>query len=132
MSKDLNDRLLINVHIYDGKWKHDIKTTASPDEKRILFRLLYADMESLDVDPDSLKGLVTIIDDIGLRANYDTENSVWAEDILVEILKKTIGSSLENRRDILINISEQLADMYRLGSCPQGRSTRLYQLYLVF
>ena len=54
--------------------------------------------------------------------NFDDQNNIDASDILANILSK-------NYDEILELLEEQLIDMYNLGQCPQGRTTRLWQIF---
>ena len=121
-----------NVHVYDGKWSHNIKTITSLEDKCILFNKLHQDMKDLGDDSTSIKGLILVVENAQKPSNFDPSNNIYSDDILVEICKKMVSVSAEKHHDILVNIAEQLSDMYNLGQCPQGRSTRLYQLYLSF
>ena len=53
--------------------------------------------------------------------NRDDTNNVDATDLLANILSKDYENALEL-------LDEQLEDMYNLGQCPQGRTTRLLQI----
>lgn len=138
-----------DVHVYDGKWSHDIKTEVSIQEKCELFNSLYQEIKTIGngVDVSSaLKGLVLVVENTQRPSNFDPANNIYADDILVEICKMItidklvttkVGTSLDESRpelsekmyDSLMNVAEQLGDMYNLGQCPQGRSTRLIQIY---
>lgn len=117
-----------NVHAFDGHWSHDIKTNTSMENKCKLFNSLYQDIKDLGVEPTSLQGLILVVENSQKPANYDPINKIYADDILVEICKK-LSYTPDKRHDTLMNISEQLSDMYQLGQCPQGKSTRLIQIY---
>jgi hypothetical protein len=58
--------------------------------------------------------------------NYDPIAACHALDILLSLLKKI---PRDNEDEWFVLLEEQLADMVRLGSCPQGRTTRLWQLH---
>lgn len=118
-----------NIHEYDGKWGHNIKTTTSLEDKCIIFNSLYQDMKNLGVESTSLQGLILVVENSQKQSNFDPINKIYSDDILVEICKKMVDASAEKRHDTLVNISEQLSDMYNLGQCSQGRSTRLIQIY---
>ncbi|MDD4930645.1 MAG: hypothetical protein PHG66_00630 [Candidatus Colwellbacteria bacterium] len=122
----------IDVHVYDGKWTHNIKTTTSLEDKCILFNRLYQNIKDLGVESTSLQGLILVVENAQKPSNFDSTNNIYSDDILAEICKRMIDMSAEKQHDIIVNIAEQLSDMYKLGQCPQGRSTRLYQLYLSF
>ena len=123
-----------NVHLFDGKWTHNIKTETSLGDKCSLFNSLYRELKNLGVDSGSLNGLVLVVENTQQPSNFDSVNNVYADDILSEICKK-IFEPLDEKgkvninKDILLNIAEQLSDMFSLGQCPQGRSTRLIQIY---
>lgn len=120
----------MDVHIFDGHWSHDIKTNISMDDKCKLFNSLYRDMTNLHVDSNSLKGLFLVVENTQKESNYDPINKIYSDDILAEICQKIVYMSSDvEKHDTIMNISEQLSDMYLLGQCPQGRSTRLIQIY---
>lgn len=127
-----NPDTFMDIHHFDGKWGHNIKTTTSLEDKCILFNALYQDMRDLGVESTSLRGLILVVENTQKPSNFDPANKIYSDDILAEICKKMINASAEKQHDTLVNIAEQLSDMYNLGQCPQGRSTRLYQLYLSF
>lgn len=74
---------------------------------------------------EALHYLRCIIDSTGNPANYDASNDIWAEDLLSLMMVM-----LENTA-FLDQLEEQLCDM-RTGFCPQGRTTRLWQVTLSF
>ena len=71
--------------------------------------------------------------------NYDQYSKVDATDLLANILDKSnelIKEGEESKKETIDNyllivslIDEQLTDMYRLGQCAQGRTTRLIQIW---
>lgn len=134
-----------DVHVYDGKWDKDIKLpkrNISINNKIELFKSL----RDLIDEPTARAGLDLIINSIGQHSNYDNKNDVFADDILVELCllladtkrkemlenKEEKKEGKETSADIINNISEQMKDMNLLGQCPQGRTTRLWQLYTSF
>lgn len=127
-----NPDTFIDIHRFDGLWSHDIKTTTSLEDKCILFNALYQDMRNLGVESTSLRGLILVVENAQKPSNFDPANKIYSDDILVEICKKMANASAEKQHDTLVNIAEQLSDMYNLGQCPQGRSTRLIQIYNYF
>lgn len=123
-----------NVHVFDGKWTHNIKTETKLEDKCLIFNNLYQELKNLGVESNSLNGLILVIENTQKSSNFDSVNNVYADDILVEICKKIFypfksDISDDKKKDVLTNIAEQLSDMYQLGRCPQGRSTRLIQIY---
>ena len=122
-----NPSSFIDVHVFDGRWNHDITTRTTPEQKQTMFKWLLSNM--CGAECDAINGIRLVVDNIQLPPNYDHVNNVYADDILAEICIKLVNLSENDRVDVLKNIAEQMADMYRLGQCPQGRSTRLIQVY---
>lgn len=121
-----------DVHTeYDSKYTHDICTKYTIQEKKDKFNILINEMQSLHLD---LRGIQTVINDSQTPSNFDTINNLYADDVLIEIINVLeILSALDennfNRISIYKNIIEQMNDMITLGSCPQGRTNRLMQIY---
>lgn len=124
-------RQMINVHVFDthltklydskSETHHDLQTKVK------LFSTVRNQLKRerakhmLDVIMNDMKhntGTST--------KNYDPSNKVNCTDVLAAILTKKDNSF------IIPLLDEQLEDMYNLGQCPQGRSTRLLQLYILF
>lgn len=130
-----------NVHEFDGKWdkKSRIDSKFSKSEKESMFllldRLLSCKISGSE-NPNSVAraGLKLIRDSTGEYANYDRANEIYADDILAElcVILSKIKDDKSKTADLIKNISEQLTDMNNLGQCPQGRTTRLWQLYQSF
>ena len=57
--------------------------------------------------------------------NYDPINRISVEDLLVRLVP--IIKTWEQSAQLIF--LEQLSDIYTSGSCPQGRCTRLIQLF---
>jgi hypothetical protein len=74
--------------------------------------------------PLAMAGLDLIRANQGGMGNLDTTNDKRAEDLLADLAKHI----LESDSDLLELLEEQLEDMYGLGQCAQGRTTRLWQL----
>lgn len=106
-----------------SKWK-----TFTPSERQTLISNFYK--EITDVPAKNM--IKTIVRDIDTPANYDPINDNYADEIFANILYLINTSPSEKNSQIpdTINnlIVEQLNDMYT-GACPQGRSTRLFQIY---
>lgn len=126
-----NPSSFIDVHVFDGSWSHDITTKLSNIEKYTLFDWLICCLKSRGVscDSDTIKGIKLVYENIQQHPNFDPRNSVYADDILSEICVRLVKIPESERGDTFDNISEQMADMYKLGQCPQGRTTRLIQIY---
>ncbi len=81
---------------------------------------------------ETLKFFDLICNSIGNASNYDPSNKLYADDILYlccELWDEIKDS--EKGQDLLKTLASQLYDM-RTGSCPPGRSTRLFQVYIAF
>ena len=74
--------------------------------------------------PLAIAGLDLIRANQGGMGNLDTTNGKRAEDLLADLAKHIF----ETESDLLALLEEQLEDMYSLGQCAQGRTTRLWQL----
>ena len=119
----------IDVHTFDGKWNHDITTKHNLEYKEKIFNVLLEEVKKIGTD-DSIKGLTLVIENTQKQPNYDCSNKLFADDILVEIcIKLSAIDNEDHRNDILRLLSEQMCDMYKLGQCPQGRTTRLIQVW---
>ncbi len=108
-----------DVHHYDGKLPIILEKIFTKDEKLDLIKLLVPKLTNPLAQTMIYKIGKTIIDDG--TDNFDDQNNIDASDILANILSK-------NYDEILELLEEQLIDMYNLGQCPQGRTTRLWQI----
>lgn len=128
----LPTRPLINVHVYDthlsSVYDHKSEEKISRADKNQLFTDLNTKLsrpaakQMVDIISNDMKNA----DDTGRQSlNYDPSNNINCTDVLASILIKS------NNTDLISLLDEQLEDMYNLGRCPQGRSTRLLQLYVL-
>ena len=76
--------------------------------------------------PLAKRGAEIIRANIGHDANRDNTNQKTADDLLVLLSQHVI----ERDAEFLPLVEEQLVDMVELGQCAQGRTTRLWQLYI--
>jgi len=114
----------IDVHNFDHHWQIP---SDLPEYTRTERDALYSwAMEKL---PDSA-GLRLIIRDTGLAPNHDPRSGTMACELLTAILGKAKQLPVDAQRDLFVQLAEQMHDMYATGQCPQGRSTRLYQIWL--
>ena len=129
-----------DVHTFDGIWKHDINTRVSNEDKVKIFNWLLENMLSNDINSidisSGIQGLKLVINNTQQQSNYDPTHKVYADDILAEIvlsIMRIIDSKendcKEKTTTIIKQLLEQMGDMYKLGTCPQGRSARLIQIY---
>ena len=112
---------MIDVHTFDGKLlnKFNITKIFSNNEKKKYFLEFKSELKS----QEAKSCVAMIINHINTMNNYDPTNKINAEDILMEIINM-------DYINILDFIDEQLSDCYKLGQCPQGRTTRLFQIWL--
>jgi hypothetical protein len=117
-----------NVHEFDGKWKCEIKPKYTREFKKKTFSYMLAFFNNHSLPGHS--GLTLIKKGIGKSENYDPISKAAADDILIEICMKLLDiRDVKDRLDICRVIGEQMEDMYTTGQCPQGRTTRLYQIF---
>lgn len=119
-----------DTHYYDGKMK-DILSVILPDIYRVL-QLTH--QQHLDLfmqvrnklhspDPRILQNFDTIVRDWGKMPNWDPSNHVRVEPLLYLVCEIANISC-----DAVELLKHQLIEM-STGMCPQGRSTRLIQIY---
>jgi hypothetical protein len=126
----------IDVHTFDEKLTDPFPSKHSKEEKLMIFNKVLHIFHNMKLSFQSCQGLKLIIDDIGTPANYDDKNKLYVDDILMEIcelltknFENQVNDDIKDIFNFLGLLAEQLSDMYTLGRCSQGRSTRLYQLY---
>lgn len=109
-----------DVHVYDYSYR-DLEYTplVQGDKRQWIERLI-----PLMKNPIAVQGLHLIVANINTLNNFDTTNQKRAEDLLADVAYAII----ENKAELLDLLEEQLADMYQLGQCAQGRVTRMWQL----
>ena len=114
----------IDVHVFDGEWRvpADLPRFSEP-QRQALFGWAVREC------PESL-GVKMVIDDAGQAPNYDPRSGAMACDLLAAILSVCRGFDGEMRSAWLNELAVQLFDSWTTGRCPQGRTTRLYQLWL--
>jgi len=114
----------IDVHTFDYSYRdaHHEVVTATDDEKRQWITTIMSHMSN----PMALQGARIIMANINHDGNRDHTNQKNAEDLLVLLARHCI----EKDPSILPLLEEQLQDMVQLGQCAQGRTTRLWQLYV--
>ena len=114
---------LIDVHIFDCQLKNMYKPIKhfSIEEKHAMFNSLKIYLKS----PLSIQIVNTMINDLLVEKgpNYQIENDMDSSDILADII------IYKNFKDIILILDEQLEDILSLGSCPAGRTTRLFQIW---
>lgn len=113
-------QLFRDVHLYDYSYREEKYTPLVNEGQREWIEKLLPRMSN----PTAIQGLQIILANIGTLNNFDNTNQKRAEDLLADL------SYVIHTRDtdLLPLLEEQLADMYQLGQCAQGRVTRLWQL----
>jgi hypothetical protein len=123
----------IDVHTFDGKWKCDVPRDTPAADKVELYNWLTTQIRANCANDQYLSngmlGLNLVITCTGHHPNFDPVNGLYADDILADICAKTLKLDESTRLDVYRLILEQMNDMYTTGQCPQGRTTRLYQVW---
>lgn len=129
LSTPIEEIVSNNTHDYDAKLIQQyannelLKKEINEDEMLEEFEVLKFNI-NLSSHPQKLiaiKGLEMIMKNIGTAQNIDETNKMNAEKLLYYVSK---GGD-----EMLDDIIVQLSDMVISGSCPQGRCTRLAQLF---
>lgn len=131
--KNMSGCMLSDTHFYDGKLKERIipyrEQLNRIAEISIENKLSMLARLDLKLDDMMAKRMLDVIKIDGInQSNYDSSNDLWAIDILVLIIEY-MELSTENYDDTLPILQEQLDDIAN-GSCPPGRTTRLFQIVL--
>lgn len=125
--------LFRDVHVYDNTWEHDfsITTRFTLHDKVDLYQWLIPLSNQWGTNNGRL-GLHLVMRDTQKPPNYDPANRVYADDILSELIIQGQKLDLEQQKELVLSIDEQMGDMFILGQCPSGRNTRLIQTYQAF
>jgi len=120
---------LLDTHYYDGKLpvaelKREIDRVAALSREMKV--VACTSLLNLDMDPRQKRNLETIILDFrdASRTNYDPTNDLDAGDLLYLCYERIADA------DFVALFLLQLQDM-STGMCPQGRTTRLFQVLLM-
>jgi len=132
-----------DTHAYDGlmvnRFSILLKSVDQKDERvrvdlgqPILARETY-DFSSLrkKLTPEAQAWFDLICQDWGLSPNYDPNSQIRVEHLMLLIYQIWQGLPEEEKTTLTDELSFQLTDL-QTGPCPQGRSTRLYQLVFPF
>ena len=133
----MNSNNFKNVHIYDGKLtslytpqNNGSKSMTNSIKKDFLLNFIEDIFNSYKKNISKpinlfIKGL-----EDNNNSNFDKSNNIDSCDLLIDTLivldKKELLKPGEGLLEVLI---EQLNDFVNLGQCPQGRSTRLLQIW---
>lgn len=116
----LSTQLFQDIHIYDYSYREEKYTPLVINGQKEWIEKLIPKMSN----PIAIQGLHLILANIGTLNNFDNTNKKKAEDLLADLSLIILTKDT----DLLPLLEEQLADMYQLGQCAQGRVTRLWQL----
>ncbi len=128
----------LDTHHYDGKLHtntliktvHNLTNQNLIDQKNIYFTRLIQDLKINPLVPKqylptAIEAVNQITHGIQQSSNYDNTNGMYADDVLYIVCRKIDET---NNTDALVYLSEQLSDIMTSGQCPQGRSTRIFQV----
>jgi hypothetical protein len=120
--KEKSSQQFRDVHTYDGQLKGMFfrESTWSDAQKVTIFNCFKRQISN----PNAISCIEMITNDLQSGRNFDVSNQIDASDVLVHILKLSVLTD-----DMISILEEQLADCNNLGQCPQGRVTRLIQVY---
>ena len=119
-TEDRPSQAFRDVHEYDYSYKdHNYTPLVSENQTEWIQRLI-----PKIKNPIASQAINLILANNGHLNNFDTTNQKRAEDLLADIAYVILTKDT----DLLDLLEEQLADMYQLGQCAQGRVTRLWQL----
>ena len=122
----MNPATFIDVHTFDGRLPKDFVPVLSTSlsEEEIAQR---TDRVISELTKPAARRCVVLI--LSLHGNEDRANHLDAFDLFTETC--LLIDRHPERKDLIRLLDEQLSDCFTLGQCPQGRTTRLYQIYLV-
>lgn len=126
VTSTMNPSTFIDVHAFDGKLTKEFvpRLLVLLPEDEIAERV--NGVISLLTKPEAKKCVALILSRSG---NQDNANQLNAFDVFTETC--LLIHDHPEKEDLIRLLDEQLSDCFNLGQCPQGRTTRLYQLYLV-
>lgn len=123
----------LNTHYYDTHIKSIYKDLCIrqndyvPNEN--LFNELYESLEQINtngISKDTIKEMLKLIQN-DISNNYDSANDIQTIDILDRTWAFVKKLPLEDR----IILFEQIGEI-KNGTCSQGRTTRIFQIYYSF
>lgn len=119
-----------NVHTYDASLSNiQIKTTYTIEHKIEVFNRLLLSLIQFG-EGVGLDGLKLVIKDTATASNFLVKDSIYADDVLMEIaLKLETVKDDETTSNICNLLIEQMSDMMTKGTCSSGRVVRLLQIY---
>lgn len=123
------NKLSNNTHDYDSKLKETIskiklKYPISGDFENSLYEISKINNEIAHDKKDIVNKTINLLTN-DKHNNYDPTNNVSIEELLPRLIIEI--KNWDNGAKIIC--LEQVADIYEKGSCPQGRCTRIIQLF---
>lgn len=118
---------MLQVHTYDSQWEIDqyLKTMFDhPQEIKLTF---IRELQKR-IPAESIQA-INNFQIISSQNVYDPSNKIYVFDLLYIV--EDLCRKYEDCSDIIKVLVEQLEDM-STGLCPQGRTTRLYQIVFSF
>ena len=116
----MNSNKFMNVHVFDGKIGKGYKRQHTLISTELWLKI--ANFYEKLTNPIAKQTVKMIM--VDRNQNYDPRNDIDASDILADIIIKISDDEVVDGY-----IQEQIADIFLLGRCPQGRTTRLYQIW---
>jgi len=119
-----------DVHSYDGLLTKKIIKYSKQDFYDSLHKIVFyiyniKNKNNNYINNDALLMIKLLIEDSA--KNTDNSNKINVEDIIVNIVSKIDLNDYDV--DSIMNVFiEQIADI-KNGTCPEGRTTRLYQIF---
>lgn len=132
----MNKKLSLDTHDYDKSIKNTYSELKKKDIKELIqpslnfnetLNEIYNYIRTLkynNLNKNAINAILLIKRDT--LNNFDKINNIYVDDILPRVwrfIKKYDSTGI----DIFI---EQLSEIFTNGSCPQGRTTRLFQFYI--
>ena len=113
----------MDVHLFDGKL--DIQNLKLNNNLTLEEKLRLCQELNPLIKGKALIYYWMIMRDKDGKSNYDPSNNLSALDLLA------MAASHKDNPDFILLLNSQLKDM-ATGSCPQGRTHRLFQLLMAF
>jgi len=121
----MSETQFTNVHIFDGQLKTFFQPTREFTKKEK--RELILQLSNKFTNTLAKNMLITMSKDLDNDKNMDRSNNIDSSNILVEIcIKLNINTEID-----FSFIEEQISDIVEYGQCPEGRTTRLLQIWNV-
>lgn len=131
ISQQSQQTISLETHFYDGKLQDRTKIFSQPpDSQEVNEMFSFFESQINSVYLSGIKRDFLISGGVSSN-NFDHTNHVDAVSILVAIYQKHKAANTETQKDLLEILKMQLEEMSS-GFCPQGRCTRLLQVFFAF